>query len=245
MIELKKEAEDVKVEPLDAYVFGDYVIPGVSGKSVDLTSSYSKMKSLGEYNSNLLVFVSELPNVSITSYKDKFIVNGNKSKKEVYLVFEFSDDKYLKDVIDILDENKVLANIFLDGYYIENDIDNLKGMIKGHYVGNLGYKGSYDESLIRYTNGLISRNFNESIFCYAKDDDKSILNLCNKNDMYTIKPVMIDESYPYINVKKNISSYNIMSFKANSYLIKELDTIIKFIKQKGYEISLVSNLVFE
>lgn len=247
MIELKDESLKYAIEPVDALVFDDYIIPGLSGRVVDVNSSYSKMKKLGSYNSNLLVFVKELPEVSIKSYQDKFIIQGNKSKKEVYLVFQFADQKYLEEIVSIVNNNDVKANFFIDGYLLESKEEELTSYFDNdnYFIGNLGYKNKYEATTLRYTNGLIERNFNNSLFCLTTSGDKSVLDLCSKNKMYTLKPTLIDSSYPYNAVKEKLESGSIFTFNANSYLVRELDAIIKLIKQKGYEISLVSSLLLE
>lgn len=100
------------------------------------------MKKLGSYNSNLLVFVKELPEVSIKSYQDKFIIQGNKSKKEVYLVFQFADQKYLEEIVSIVNNNDVKANFFIDGYLLESKEEELTSYFDNdnYFIGNLGYK---------------------------------------------------------------------------------------------------------
>ena len=52
-------------------------------KEVDVNKSYEKMKRLGEYNNNLLVFINDLPDISLKDNYDKYIISGNKDKTSI------------------------------------------------------------------------------------------------------------------------------------------------------------------
>ena len=61
--------------------------------------------------------------------------------------------------------------------------------------------------------------------------------------MYTIKPIEVSKTKPYNYIYKNLSEGNIYYLENNKYLIDNLDIIIKYIKQKGYKIVDLNNLL--
>ena len=63
--------------------------------------------------------------------------------------------------------------------------------------------------------------------------------------MHTIRPTISVVNYPFITVKHNLSSGNIIGFRLSTEVIKELPSIISYITQKGYEIVTLDNLLSE
>lgn len=85
MIRLKKVD---KVLPQDAYIDGNYITPGISGKVVDLSKSYDAMKRVGSFISDLIVYKKVEPKTSISNIYNKYIKSGNESKNEISLIFK-------------------------------------------------------------------------------------------------------------------------------------------------------------
>ena len=54
--------------------------------------------------------------------------------------------------------------------------------------------------------------------------------------MHTIKPTIVVNNSPYREVKKELMPGNIISFNITNNVIRELPTIINYIKMKGYKI---------
>ena len=65
MKNIKKSEKDYKVDPINATIKDNKIVPGVNGKTIDYDNSYKKMKKYGTYNESLTVFKEELPTISI------------------------------------------------------------------------------------------------------------------------------------------------------------------------------------
>ena len=99
MVEINNSKENFVFNAIDAVISNNYIIPGLNGIKVDVESSYYKMIELGEYNANLYTLFLKCQN-SIKDNYDKFIINGNKNKKEIVIVFKVNEtiniDNYWK-----------------------------------------------------------------------------------------------------------------------------------------------------
>ncbi len=84
-----KEKQDIyNQEPINAIITNNTMIPGISGKKVNLKKSYQKMKGINEFQESLLVFDEIKPSKSINSIYDKVIVSGNQSINKISIVLE-------------------------------------------------------------------------------------------------------------------------------------------------------------
>ena len=60
-----KENESLyKIESVNASILEDTIVPGISGKKVNDNKSYSNMKRLGQFNSDLLIYDYFLPEIT-------------------------------------------------------------------------------------------------------------------------------------------------------------------------------------
>ena len=80
---LKSEYE---TNSLNAYIYDNYIIPGVVGKEVNVEESFRNMKYDGAYQEEDLVFNEILPEISLQNNKDKIIEQGNKVHQAVALI---------------------------------------------------------------------------------------------------------------------------------------------------------------
>lgn len=239
MIAIKEKKEEYQVNPVNAKIKNNTIIPGVHGKTIDENRSYSKMKRYGSYNSTLMVYRNIEPCVSVSSHLDKYIIQGNEAKNMVSLIFLVRNQDNITKVIDILDQKKIKANFFIDSNWLEKNEDQLSGMIeKGHNIGSLGNNGDYTDSNYPWLDHKIKTNSKQQIsYCYNEIDDIQSLKLCASYHNYTIRPSIIVHSKPLIEVKEKISSGSIISFSINQTMIEQLPLIIEYIKSKGYIIS--------
>lgn len=247
MIKIIKESENYNVEAVNAVLEDNYIIPGINGKKVDINKSYEKMKKLGEYNANLLVFVSDYPDISIKNNYDKFIIKGNDQKPEVSLIFKVDATNNINSILKILKSKEAPATFFVEDNLIEENSSLLKDIIKdGHQIEPLGTSGNYTESKLKIANNTIKNITDENAkYCYSENDNKETLELCSKNNMYTIRPSLISTTYAYKDIKNNLQAGNIFSLSINDYTKDELAIIISFIRQKGYDIVSLDELLDE
>lgn len=241
MKNIRKNSSKYHIDSIDALIINNNIIPGKVGKDIDYKKSYSKMKQYGSYNETLTVFKDVKPVVSIDNNYDKYIVSGNKEKRSIALVFRVYKDTNINSLLSILDKNKVSANFFIDGTYLENNILTLKSM-KNHEINILSYNNSYDKSLfetsISYLENILEKDVK---YCYGEE----VLKLCSKLKLHTIKPSLVIHNNLYREVKNNIDNSIIISIDINSYNLKELSSTIDYIKGKGYKIQLLSDLLRE
>lgn len=247
MIEIMKNKDDYNKLSIDALINNNYIIPGSEGLEVDVDKSYTKMKKLGKYNDNLYVYDVVKPTISIKDNYNKFVINGNTTKKEVSLMFKVNDLKNIENINKILFNNNVSATFFIDGNIKDDDINILKILDESNnYFGNLGYNKKYSIKTIKYTNALLDRIDDDNHnYCYVEKDDINVLKTCSEVKMYTIKPMVVSNIFPFTYIKQNLENGKIFSLDTNSYTLKQLDLIIKYVRQKGYDFVTLEEILNE
>lgn len=247
MRNIKKSESDYKIDPVDAKIKDNKIIPGISGKVIDYDNSYKKMKKYGTYNESLTVFKEELPAISIDDYYDKYISQGSGINNDVSLVFEVKVGDDITNILNILIENNAKATFFVDGLWLENNKDLAIFMAEeGYEIEILNYDNNYDELYFSSSLTLINSITNlKPKYCFAKYDNKEVLELCEKLNLHTIIPTIMTGNYPYSDIKKKLSKGSIIGFNINSSTEIELSTIINYIKQKGYIMNTLDSLLSE
>ena len=241
MQEIKNNSYKYSVESIDAEILGNSITSGVYGRDVDYDKSYYKMKEYGTYNETLTCFKDIKPSISIEDNYDKYLIGGNKNKREVALVF--TGDDYSK-MISILDREKVPGTFFIDGIDITKNSKLLKN--SNHEFELLNYDNSYDESLFKTAVAYLETiTKNKCGYCYTMCDNDKLLKMCKKLHLHTIKPTIVVENNLYSKVKNNLDKAIIISIKINNYTEKELTSTIKYIKSKGYNLVTLNNLLIE
>lgn len=245
MIELKNVEDTYKVDPINASVISNTIIPGLNGRKMNIDASYKNMKESGIFNKNLIIYDTISPDVSLRMNQDKFIIMGNNNKQMVSLVFILNNNKNLANIESILNNKEVMANYFVEYKYLVNNSTKIKEMTNREFY-SYGDNGEYTPDNLLFANNLISRiSKNNANYCLTSSMDKNILELCSKNNLYTIVPNIVCEENPFNTIKENLSSGSIILLKMNSDTIKELNTIIDYIKGKGLKIGGLSTLLSE
>ncbi len=247
MIKIKKEKKSLEEESINAKVNGEYLVPGYSGLVVDLDKSFNKMKKYGGYNESLIVFKKSTPTISVDEYYDKYIVSGNGFTNYISLVFEITDKELLPKIKDILKENDVRATFFVDGLLLKEDNILITSLLQDfHEIELLNYKGSYDRLVFEEALDTLQVIANRrGKYCLAKYDQKEILELCSKEKMHTIIPTIQISSNPYLSLKGKLREGSIISITPTKENISELDVVIKYIKQRGYTLDTLEQLLSE
>ena len=256
VIEVIKEEDEIMVEltsvmdvygvlPVNATVLGNTIVPGISGRSINIDKSYKKMKSSGLFNKNLIVYDVVTPVVSINNNKDKFIVRGNSSKNFVSILFVLNDSKYFDKINSIFNEKGVNVNYFVSYSYLINNSTMIKEVINNEFY-SYGDNGLYTPDNLLFSNNLISRiSNNNAIFCLNSNMESKVLELCNENNLYTLTQTIIGNNTPYDAIRTNLDSGDIILLSMNNETVKELPIIIDYIKGKGLKIVTLSNLLSE
>lgn len=238
MIEIKKAAETHTNKSIDAIIKDDTIIPGIYGGVVDESKSYEKMKRVGSYQENLLVYKKIAPSISIEKNFDKYIVSGNPKKNMVTLLFLVHNNDDTTKIENILKQKDIKASFFVDGNWLENHNDKIYEWInKDHTVGNLSYNMDYTNSSFVWMDTMIKRVGNQQVgFCYNEEPNKESLKICAMNQNYTIRPTTIVSKAPLSEVKENLKPGSIIALPINQLVEKELPIIIEYMKGKGYKL---------
>jgi len=144
MKQIEQEASRYQIDPMNAYILGDEIVPGLNGKKVNIEKSYQDMKKINQYRSSMLVFDEVSPEIPLEEQYDKYVIQGNSTKSQVSLIFKIEDFNYLDQLVNILSEKEVVATFFMDGEVIEQDMEKVKKLASsGYEIENLGYAGNY------------------------------------------------------------------------------------------------------
>lgn len=245
MIKIKEEAPNFKQEGTDAVIVGDTIIPGISGSVVDEDKSYAKLKEIGHYNSSLLEYKRVPPKVSIVNNYDKYIVSGNLTKKQVSLILILDEDSLLKEALTILEDNK--ANFFVNSLWLEENSDDLLKIINaGHVVGNLSYNGDYNHSDFIWMDTIFKRAGGQEIgYCLAIEENEEYLKTCATHKNYTIKPSILNNRTPIIDLKEQLKNGSVIALNINNRTVKDLPLIVKHINSKGYKMVNLNEIITE
>ena len=233
-------SNNYKLSSNEAVVSGDTIIPGSNGREVNIDKSYKKMRTGNVFNDKLLVFNVIYPEYKLKDNMDKYIINGNINKKEVSIVFIINNDNNIDKIISILDNKKVVSNLFIEYNYLFNNINKIK-KYNNHNIYSYSDKYTYDTLIIG--NNIITRTMNNKpIYCLSKTKNKDNINVCSYSNMYTIIPSV---NGGYNDIKSNLSNGNIILLDTSINIVNELNLIINFINSKGYDIVGLDKLLSE
>lgn len=242
MIEIKKAEQKWQTKSIDAIIEKDTIIPGIYGKTIDIQKSYNKMKRVGTYEENLLVYKKIAPQISFEKKYDKYIISGNPQKNMVTLLFLIEENTETDKLEKIIEQKNIHATFFIDGAWFEQNNEKvLLWADKNYTIGNLSYKRDYSNSSFVWMDTIIKKIGNQKVsFCYNEKEDKKALQVCSLNKDYTVRPTIIIDKYPLSEVKEKLSAGSIIAFPVNDIVLRELPVIIEYIKAKGYKIENLS-----
>ncbi len=206
--------------------------------------------------------------VSSTAKKKLPIYSVETDKPKVAISFDAAwgaDDT--DELLRILDENNVKATFFLCGYWIDDYVDEVKKISeRGHELGNHGDNHAHGSQLSfeknvqeidnvtkklelatgkkpvvfrppfgEYNNTVLEAA--ESLGYYTIQWDVDSHDWMEKGEAYEINRVLNN---------KNLKNGSIVLFHNDAkYTPKTLDTIIKGLKEKGYEIVPIGELIYK
>ncbi len=232
-----------EIEPVNGILSEHSMLVGKSGEVVDKETSYEKMKKLDEFNENLLEYTKVKPSITKEENLDKLITGSSTNDKEISLVFSLENLNHLEEIAYILNETNTPATFFMDGNLIENNLLKLKSIFNSNIkVGFLGYKNNYKAAGFRYTNGLVTNNLPYSNYCIYRNP--IFLESCSSFKVNTIIPTLIEKNL-YNYMKQNKKEGLIYEIKDTNLNIRELNSTIIYLKQKGYKVKSIDKLLEE
>lgn len=247
MIQIKEQAEIDKTDAIDARIDGDMVIPGKSGREIDIDQSYQKMKQYGAYTPKLLVYEQVKPARSIDQYYHKYVVGGNPSKNQATIIFLVDEKSDLTKIKKIMNQEEVKANYFVDGMWLEQNNEEMIQLIEeGNIIGNLSYQRDYTNSSFVWMDTIIRRvGEQKQGYCYAENKDKKVIDNCKLQKNFTILPNLITKEHPFSEVKEKLQPGSIISLAINQTTEEQLLSIVRYIKSRGYAIVTLNELLHE
>ncbi len=222
---LYKEINDystkMAMEKVDAKVNGEYIIPGLNGKNINIKKSYYNMRSSNNFDTSLLVYDDIKPVISIDNNKDKIINKGNS----------------LKNQISFIVNNKTIQEYML--------INRIKGDILVTYdeLNKESFFEQINNDINKYNKVdkfLKSNNLNNNLCFY----NTMIETLCRVHNKY-----LIEYTYSFNNVniamlKKEVKPGNIY-YVEPSVTLDDFIILIREIKFKNINIVYLSELIKE
>lgn len=239
MKEIKEKAAEYKVEVSNALVSEDEVLPGYNGLEVDYENSYQAMKRIGRYNKEAVVLKETKPTLSITDNYDKYIVKGNYLKDTVGLVFLLNENLNVDTITNILENKGVTATFITTNKYLEDHPKVIYELAKNDHEIQLQITN--DDQLILARNTMKNIINYSGDYCYLEKKDETILDICKDAKMHSVLPTFTVSNFK--DLKNNLESGAIIKIKENE--IKELSTIINYIKQRGYQLENLTYLLSE
>lgn len=245
MIQIKETKDNFKSDPIDALIKDNTIIPGINGRTVNINKSYKNMKNNGYYSENLIIYDYSKPKVSLTDNMDKYIIKGNTKKRMVSLIFTVSADDDITDILNIINNYNIKATFFVDSTWFTNNNDLVQDIVtKGHNIGAL--LTDYRDSSFEWMDMVIKKiNKQSTGFCYSVEDNQENIDTCKLKNDFTIKPTIISENTPLVDIKNKLESGSLLSLRVNSQVRKQLSTIIIYIKSKGYKLTNLEEHVLE
>lgn len=216
-----KTYSDNYVEPVNAIIEDNTIIPGSNGTKLNERESYLKMNEFGTFNETFLVYDYIKPDVSLYDNLDKVIVNTNKKDKVSLIVLNDKWDNYFK-------ENSILYTKVINS---NNNLDRSSSYINGNI----------DEDEFNKLNSYLKKNKLNSKICLV---DYSNLASCKKNKYFIVKQTVEVNHSNLASVKKTIKGGNIILLDS-SLELNEVKIIINYIKYNNLDIINLSDLIKE
>lgn len=222
MQSIHEEKENYEEEFVNAFIEGDYIIPGINGLEVNTRESFYNMQELDMFNEYYLVFDQVKPEISLQENKDKIIYQGNSKLKKVSLILseEGKISEYLK-------ANQYKASLLVD-------LDTYK---KNNYFEAINNE---DDAFASLENSLNLNKENKNI-CVLNHTN---YRLCKDKKKYLVEPTLTLNSTNYIETKNDLESGSIILIDKTAKL-SDVKLLLKKIKYKNYEIVYLSELISE
>ncbi len=217
--EIRNVSDEYYEEPIDAFISDNTIIPGISGFKIDVWESYNNMSKIGVFNENLIELDNIKPNISIIDNYDKYIISGNESINQIYLVFSKEDETLIKQTMNILNSKHARGNFLMNNNFISLNSELIDTLVShGH---NILIKDNFKNS-----QELLYKQKNN--FCYLNNFNDDILKECSHNKIYTIVSNINVKNNYLINLKNNLNNGLIIEFELSNQLTKELPSMIEY-----------------
>lgn len=221
MQNIKKNVDTYAVESVDAIIEDNTIIPGIKGKKVNEMESFLNMKDFGSFNINYLIYDFYNPEVSLEDNKDKIIISGNKSIRQVSILI-----KNNKNIIEYLNDNEINYSKLVS---INSTLDKENINIESNQKE---YKDL--DTLLR------KKDLNKKI-CIL---DYSNVKECKDNKYYIVKPSVIINNSNIISNINNINNGSIILIDDNLKL-ENFKLLVNKMKSNDMKFVYLSEIIKE
>ena len=245
MKEIINSKEKYEISPVNAVIEDNYMIPGLKGVKVNQKKTYQKMKNYGTYNESMTILTEDKPVISSENIYDQYLIKGNSNKRSISLIFNVTKDINIKRILEILKQEEVPGNFFLDGSIIEKNTSLIHQYKENEYEV-LSYNNKYSKTLIKASISYLESITNEkNKYCLTEKENVKLLNICKKEKYHTLLINYKIKENLYYEIKKNLSNGYLFLIEINPQNEKELSPTIEYIKSKGYKILKIKELLSE
>ena len=222
MEEIVNSEKLFNTKPVNALIEDNTIIPGISGKEINKHKSLVKMEEYNIFNETYLVYNDIKPEISIDNNKDKIIIKGNTTNRNITLILE--DNPKLEDYLNNLNIN----------YNIITKLNtNLK--INREYLN-----GEIDEKNFSDLESLLNKNKINKKICLL---NYSNYNSCLKKKYYIVKE-SLNSNIGIINIINNLNSGDIILLNKQTKL-DDLKLILQEINRLDLNIVYLSEMIKE
>ena len=201
---------------INAIITNNIIIPGISGKRININKTYNKMKKINKFDESLIIYDYIKPVISITDNYNKVIVSGNSHINKISIILSINDNYLFYLLNNILVNNNVKANILTNSLFNINNT-NFINILSSNYSNNIDY--------------CISNTIMINKECFI-------------NNKYTILGKYIN-NYHLTNTKNIINNGSILIYTFNRSNYNDLNIIIKYLKNNNYNIVSINELIKE
>jgi len=190
---IKKNKANYCVESVNATINNNTIIPGIKGKTINEMESFLNMKDFGSFNTNYLIYDYYSPDISIENNKEKIIISGNKSLRQVSILIYKN-----QEVLEYMNNNKIKYSKLIKYGEEINEEENI----------NIE---SNNESFDDLDTLLNKNNLNKSI-CIL---NYSNIQKCKENNYYIVNPNITLNNMNFSSNLKKISNGSIILIDNN------------------------------
>ncbi len=266
MENIQNFAHNNKIEPIDAQIDRIWkAIPGYNGIEVDIEKSYLNMLTTDTFTEEQIVYQETPPNIHLKDLSPSPIYKGNSEKPMVTLLINVAwGNEFIPPILDILKKQEVQATFFFDGSWVKENPGLAKTIYKDHHeIGNHAYShpdlNTYSKAQttkeLKKTNAIIKKTLGLKPLWFAPPSGsfkQDTVDVANELGMMTILWTVdtVDWKKPesaamVARVISKIENGSMILMHPTQPTAQGLNQMINSIKEKGYQIGTVSDLMSE
>lgn len=208
---IKENKNKYLIESVNATIESNTIIPGIKGKKVNELDSYLNMKDFGSFNTNYLIYDYYYPDITLTNNKDKIIISGNKSIRQVSFLINNN-----KGILDYFKKNNLVYSKLIklnEEFDIENiNIENYSN--KFNDLNTILNKNNLNKKIciLGYSNIKLCKDLKYFIVKPSIElNNKNIINILNQINNGDI--ILIDDNLSVDNIKLVVKKINSLDIK--------------------------------